>query len=429
LRYQFKIEGVDRDWSAPTVHRSVNLTLAPGSYRFLVRAVGAGGTVSPSPASVQFRILPPVWRRWWFITVGGLLVASAVLAFARQRAARLKALRDSENRFRALAETASDAIFVIDDQGSVVFANRAAENIFGYSTDEMMQQEISRFIPGYRRFLRQAGFGGEAMMDISWDARECQGVHQNGREVPLELSFSEFTRKDKLYITIIARDVTERKRAEEALRKSREERLAELEQVRRRIAADLHDDIGSSLSQISLLSEVARRGAADTPQVSEPLSLISAASHEVLNSMSDIVWAINPHRDHLSDLLHRIRRFTGETLNASNIPFKFSGSDLNHDLRLGANVRREVFLIFKETINNIVRHSGCTESVIKFGVEDDCLNLTVSDNGKGFDVARGGDGHGLTSMRARAAGIGARFDVVSAPGKGTTLTLIVPLQH
>jgi glucose-6-phosphate-specific signal transduction histidine kinase len=96
----------------------------------------------------------------------------------------------------------------------------------------------------------------------------------------------------------------DRKRSEEALRRSREERLAELEQVRRRIATDLHDDIGSSLTQISILSEVMRQRTGRDDSPNGPLSMIARSSRELVDAMSDIVWAINPQKDHLSDLSH-----------------------------------------------------------------------------------------------------------------------------
>src|SRR5262249_26106972 len=159
-----------------------------------------------------------------------------------------------------------------------------------------------------------------------------------------------------------------------------QERLIELERVRARIAADLHDDIGASLSHIAVVSEVAKLQLPeeDSP-LSKNLSVIARISGEAVDSMSDIVWAINPKRDHLSDLIQRMRGFASEVLGASQIAFHFRAPELESDLELGANVRREVFLIFKESVNNIVKHAACTQVEIEFRLEDDWLALNVSD--------------------------------------------------
>jgi ligand-binding sensor domain-containing protein/signal transduction histidine kinase len=311
LRYQYKLDGAFADWSAPTDRRSVSYPNLPaGTYRFLVRAVSSDGTLSTSPASVAFRVLPPVWRRWWFVLLAIVLTAIPVAAVLRYRQQSTRA-----------------------------------------------EQE-----------------------------------------------------------------------AKEALQRNREERLQALEQVRRRIATDLHDDIGSSLSQINLLSEVVRqRVGRDAANVAEPLLLISNASNEMVSSMSDIVWAINPQRDHLSDLIHRMRRFASDTLATRDIEFQFQAPDSAVDIKLGANLRREVFLIFKESINNLVKHSGCTQADISFQLSDNSLWLKVSDNGRGFDAGQESDGHGLGSLRERARSIGGRLDLVSGVSQGTTVSLSVLL--
>ena len=446
LRYQYKLEGLDADWSVPTDHRTVNYaSLAPGAYRFLVRAVAEDSTLSESPATVSFGILTPVWRRWWFIAIAGMIVASVIVAFARSRSKRVKAISESERRFRTLAETASDAIITIDEDSRIVYVNQATEKIFGYTVSELSGNDMTMLMPEYLRHVHKAGFKryretGER--HISWEAIELPGLHKDGSEIPLELSFGEFTKDDRRFFTGIARDITERKRveqerkqAEEALHRSREERFAELERVRQRIATDLHDDIGSSLTQIAILSEVACQQLShpNDEKALGPLSRIIGVSNELVEAMSDIVWAINPKKDHLSDLLQRMRRFASDVLAARGIAFRFH-TPTSEDIALGANVRREVFLVFKESVNNIIRHSECKRVDIAFDIEADWLTLRIADNGRGFDAPLDGDagarlkaegrgGNGLPSMRRRARELGGNFEVASRKGEGTTVTL------
>jgi signal transduction histidine kinase len=145
--------------------------------------------------------------------------------------------------------------------------------------------------------------------------------------------------------------------------------------------------------------------------------------------MSDIVWAINPHKDHLSDLVQRMRRFASDTFSARNIEFNFRAPDDDQDIRLGASIRREVFLIFKESVNNMARHSGCSAAEIEFSLSDDSIALRLSDNGKGFDVSKESEGHGLFSIRERAKAIGGELELISGDGRGTTVRLKVLLDQ
>jgi ligand-binding sensor domain-containing protein/signal transduction histidine kinase len=213
-------------------------------------------------------------------------------------------------------------------------------------------------------------------------------------------------------------------------------RLVELERVRTRIATDLHDDIGSSLSQIAILSEVvSQRVPADNASVIEPLSVIAGTSREMVDSMSDIVWAINPQRDHLSDLTQRMRRFSSDILSARDIAFRFRAPDADEDIRLGADLRREVYLIFKECVNNLVKHSACSRAELELRIVNHWIVLRIADDGRGFDAARPDGngaslgGHGLLSMRRRAAALGGTFEVESERGRGTVSTLRVPARR
>jgi len=213
-----------------------------------------------------------------------------------------------------------------------------------------------------------------------------------------------------------------------AFHRYRLRRALEVERVRTRIATDLHDDIGATLSQIAVLSEVARtRSGPQAADVTAPLQRIVHLSGEAVDAMSDIVWALNPHRDLQIHLAQRMRRLANDLLRARNIRFHFLHPDADDHMRLGAELRREVVLIFKEVLNNIVRHADCSEVDIQMSVKDGCLRLAVSDNGKGFEQQDvNGQGNGLRNMQHRAEHLGGWLNISSAPGRGTRIDLQVP---
>jgi PAS domain S-box-containing protein len=441
LRYQYMLEGGDKDWSAPTEERTVNFSnLSAGSYRFLVRAINADGLTSEKPAVVSFKLLPPIWRRWWFILAVAIILGGSVITLdrfrvwkTRQVKVALKQTTESETRYRTLAETASDAIITIDENSNIIYANEAAEHVFGYRADEIIGEPLTKLMPQRFRSRHNAGlrrYITTNKKNIGWTAVELPGQHKSGVEIPLELSFGEFEKDGNRFFTGIARDITERKVAEATLEKARAERFRELERVRRRIATDLHDDIGSSLTKISLLSEVInQRAGTDEGPITKPLAMIAGTSRELVDSMSDIVWAINPQKDYLSDLTGRMHRFAADMLTAGNIKFTWRAPELEKDISVGANVRREIFLTFKECINNMVKHSQCSEAHLEVRINSDSLEVYLRDNGKGFDNSHETDGHGLLSIKERAAALGGDLNIESQSGKGAIIRLKVPLDQ
>jgi ligand-binding sensor domain-containing protein/signal transduction histidine kinase len=206
--------------------------------------------------------------------------------------------------------------------------------------------------------------------------------------------------------------------------------LLAVERIRTRIATDLHDDIGASLSQIAILSEVARRKieGADLP-AGGPLLEIACVSRELVDAMSDIVWTINPRHDHFSNLEYRMRRFASDVLTARNIELEFRAMATQPDLPIGAEIRRQLFLIFKEAVNNIARHSGASLTTVEFSVAQEHLVLQVTDNGTGFDPAGCAEGNGLVNMQKRASELGGTVVFESLLHHGTTLKLRVPFTY
>jgi signal transduction histidine kinase len=199
-----------------------------------------------------------------------------------------------------------------------------------------------------------------------------------------------------------------------------------LNQVRRRIATDLHDDIGSSLSQVAIMCEVLSRRSANER---ESLQEIAGVSRNALTSMSEIVWAVDPTHDHLHDLTQRMRWFAGDTLCGRNVSLDFTALEPSWEVRLAADTRRQLFLIFKESVNNIVRHSGATHAKVLLRVLDDALLLTVEDDGRGFDASSITEGNGLRNIGCRATSLQGKVEIRSRVGQGTLIALRVPLMQ
>ncbi len=204
-------------------------------------------------------------------------------------------------------------------------------------------------------------------------------------------------------------------------------RLLEVADMRTRIATDLHDDIGTNLTKIAILSEVARQqlGNGDAGE-DGLLSSIARVSRESVASMGDIVWAINPQRDSLLDLVRRMRRHAEDLFTSRDIRLEFDAPGVGEHLKLGAEVRRDLFLIFKEATGNAARHSDCSRVSVSLQPEGAWLVLQVVDDGVGFDPAAASEGQGLMSMRRRAHGLAGTFEIEAGDHRGTTLRVRVP---
>ncbi|HKC25817.1 MAG TPA: sensor histidine kinase, partial [Thermoanaerobaculia bacterium] len=200
-----------------------------------------------------------------------------------------------------------------------------------------------------------------------------------------------------------------------------------MERTRARLAADLHDDVGSTLSQIAVLAEVLRSEVPESDSLrQEPLQRMARISREAVDAMGDMVWAINPARDHLGDLRHRISRYAAETLPEAGVDVELPGPAGDDEDALDTDVKRETYLVAKEALHNVVKHAHASRAVLELTVDAGELVLSVTDDGRGFDAGDANDGNGLASMRRRGERIGGSLAVASAKGKGTTVTLRVP---
>jgi len=209
--------------------------------------------------------------------------------------------------------------------------------------------------------------------------------------------------------------------------------LLEVERIRTRIAADLHDDIGASLSRISILSEVVkRRTPEDQPETARFLSEIAESSRELVDSMAEIVWSIDPRRDDLKHLLARVGQFASGALDAREIRWNMTLPEDPARIKLTPEQRRGTFLILKEAINNAVKHSGCRSVHLLVEVQHGAVLAQVRDDGTGLPVepppgesSSTRRSRGLINMHARAREMGGRLVIESSPA-GTAIRLELP---
>lgn len=202
----------------------------------------------------------------------------------------------------------------------------------------------------------------------------------------------------------------------------------ERNRIRRRIASDLHDEMGSRLSLIAIQSEIARRRLqGNHPEVVESLARIGAESRHALEAMGTVVWSLDPGHLRPIDLLQRMRRFAGDLLSPHDVALSFRAAAAVAEARLAPRVAQEIFLLFRESIHNTARHSGCTRVLVRVSVHQHKLVLLVHDDGRGFALEGASMGHGLRGMRDRAARMGGDVQIRTRSGLGTLLMVRVPV--
>lgn len=206
-------------------------------------------------------------------------------------------------------------------------------------------------------------------------------------------------------------------------------RLLALEKLRTRVARDLHDDMGSTLSTINILSAMAKHKIkTDTQQTSEYIQKISENSQQMMEVMDDIVWTIKPDNDSMQKITGRMREFATSILEAKGIDLDFTVADIIKNIRLDMEARRDLFLLFKEAVNNIAKYADCTHVQISITGSTKQLILSIMDNGIGFSPAGTDTGNGLGNMQKRADALKGTLLIESAPLKGTHIRLHVPLE-
>lgn len=200
-----------------------------------------------------------------------------------------------------------------------------------------------------------------------------------------------------------------------------------IEQERARIAQDLHDELGSGITEISMLAARARLASASGEKRTDYLTQAWARAREMVTSLDEIVWAMDPHHDSLSSLVSYLSLYADRFLGLADIAWRLDGPVGPEHHVLNSRHRYQLFLAFKEALNNIVRHAGATEVQLRIQAEASDVRLTVTDNGSGLPKgARTDEMSGVANMRARIERLGGSFELSSETGKGTTVRFVMP---
>lgn len=207
--------------------------------------------------------------------------------------------------------------------------------------------------------------------------------------------------------------------------------LLQLQMARRdRIARDLHDDIGSTLSNINMLSAITLKKLDRPGEAGQHLRRISEEVSYCSQALDDIIWSANPKNDTLDETIARMRRYSAEL-------FELSGSitchlDMDEQFtvhKLQMEQRRDIYLIYKEALNNIYKHASASAAWITVREKDNSLELEFKDNGRGFDIRQGTHRNGLKNMKARVGKWGGTLTIQSAKQAGTQLQIALPINH
>jgi signal transduction histidine kinase len=450
MRYEYKLHKNDMEWKAIGASNTLNLSdLSSGHYTFMVRARNAAGHLSSNTIQYSFRITPPFWLTWWFITGLVLLTGYGFYLWTFHLRRKIKAQKIlnyfatslyGQNTVEDICwDVARNCISQLQFVDCMVYIFDAQRNVLmqraAYGPKSTEKHEIINpiEIPMGKGIVGAVALSGkpEIVRDTSKDKRYIVDDERRFSEITVPIFVdgkifgiidSEHPRKNyyRKYHLRILQDIA-------SICTNKITKYIIEERLRSKISRDLHDEIGSALTSINVLSKVALNKAPQDAEINGYLSKIQHSTFSTMESMSDIVWAINPKNDKLEALMSRMKEFAADICEAQGIDLVFILPPELETLSIDLTKRKNLFLVFKEAVNNAVKYSGCTLLRVELKRMNNRLRMIINDNGKGFDKSTVTHGNGLYNMQARVAECNGMLQIQSGHQQGTNVVLEIPL--
>ena len=344
-----------------------------------------------------------------------------------------RALRESEERYRELFENSKDAFYVHDMNGLYVSVNRAAEKLSGYSREEIIGKHFSDFMTpdNARQVQRQLQKKLESAVETTY---EIEMINRKGRHVPVEISSRLIIERGvPVGVQGCVRDISEKKKAQEAARNYSRRVIEAQEAERRRISRELHDQVGQILTAVKMNLHALQHTCSEAEtrmSIDDNLKVID----EAVDQVRDLSVDLRPLLLDDFGLVVALRWYLERQMRNTGVPSKFVSGSLDEDDRFSSELETACFRIVQEGVTNIIRHARASRISIRLERVLSDLILLITDDGAGFDarmLRAGGAGMstlGLRGMEERAQAVGGTITIDSAPALGTEICARLPIK-
>ncbi|MEM9381199.1 MAG: two-component regulator propeller domain-containing protein [Planctomycetota bacterium] len=453
-RTQYRLDGYDAGWIDAGRYRTARYTnLPPGEYTFRVRTRAADGPWSAAAVAPTVRVRA-LWyqdARWraavaflgvallaalYALRTGALRRRSAVLSHEiERREGSERRLRESEANYLSMLESAQDGIVMVESDGTIAFANPAMARIFGYPRDGIVGRSASWLgfpdvtSPGSAPVDDDSGTLDVRALQATWTTRTSVVERADGTPVDVLLSVAAEEHRGVTRLVGIVRDISEEQRAQRAIETLRRKLARAEETERSRIARELHDDLSQRLAALAIEMQIVLNDVEQEPRenVVHAIESVQSGLHEVSTDVHALSRQLHPT---VLDDLGLSRALRSECARRERSAER---SIVFVDECDGFEVRNEVGLAFfriaQESLQNAIKHADAEKIVVRLQRIGSTLELSVTDDGVGFDEARcaadAAGGLGLASLRERARLVGAALRVRTSPGEGTTISVRV----